>query len=647
MSQMKIIHKLTSIITALALTLGLISHANASSDFAPQNAGISYYVAVNGSDLNACTQAAPCKSFNKAMSVMQSGDTLYVTAGTYNQEMVIAKSGLTIIGQGATIDTTGHTAIMVKSTAQNIVVRGFTVTKTFSHAIWVEGKFVTIENNTVYHSVLENGTLSNGVITCGNNQWGSAIKTNTPASDVVIRGNLVYENCGEGIAATMSKNIVIENNTVRDSKNVNIYIDNSSFVKVLNNNSSCTKSGNKPVGIALGEETYSGWGSQLRDITISGNTVTKCWIGIMAYESDTGGTLTNVTFSGNFIPSADVDALSLDNNKSSNVLIANNTYYKAPWIKNSAGVTLKDNIISTQPPKTNTPSGGVTPTLTNTPTATITVTSTPTQTAVVSPTTTLTGTVPTKTPTPTVTGTLTTQTSTVTPIGTLATITPTIVITGTLPTQTKTSIPSSPTTIVTGTLTTKTAQPTSTHTYTFTPTLTNTPTATMTATFTSTATVVPSAIPSIVPTVTQGTRPTRTPKPTRTPEPPSDEDVSGTYYDDTDPAFVYSNGWVDEASRRKAYGGSYKMTNENGSYVTFNFTGESFSVLYTAGPAFRKIDVYVDGVLIGTINQKAGSRIFQAIWDSGNLTSGAHTLKLVFTSESRDRKGSLDAVIVQ
>jgi hypothetical protein len=124
---------------------------------------------------------------------------------------------------------------------------------------------------------------------------------------------------------------------------------------------------------------------------------------------------------------------------------------------------------------------------------------------------------------------------------------------------------------------------------------------------------------------------------------------SGTYFDDTAPAFKYSEGWEDK-DRKKAHGGSYKITNVNGASVTFTFTGQSFSILYTGGPDFRKIEVYVDGVLVDKINQKKDSNKFKQRWDfSGSLSPGSHTLKLVFVTkkDATHLFGSLDAVIVR
>jgi parallel beta-helix repeat protein len=371
----------------------------------------------------------------------------------------------------------------------------------------VEGKFVTIENNVVYHSILENGSLSNGVITCGDGSWGSGIKAERGSSNVVIRNNTVYETCGEGIAATMSQNVVIEGNTVYDNKQVNIYIDNSSNVQVLNNLSYCTGKVNNPKGIALGEEYYSGWGAQLRDVTIAGNTVEKCSTGIMAFGSDVGGTLTNVLIDRNSVPSGASFAISIDHGTCSNVIVSNNLVWKTNiWVRCS-GVQLINNTLSTSSP---------TPPIIFTPTAT--------------------------------------QTST-----------PTVAI----PTSTNTSTPE--------------------------PVL---PTATATASIPPT--LVPSATPlpaSPVPTFTA------------TASSPSEK-----IFDDKHAGFTYSSGW-ENVRMKKAYDGSYKATRKDGDFVIFPFTGQSFSILYMSWSDARKIDVYVDDTLVGTINDKRKGAATPQRWD--------------------------------
>jgi hypothetical protein len=173
------------------------------------------------------------------------------------------------------------------------------------------------------------------------------------------------------------------------------------------------------------------------------------------------------------------------------------------------------------------------------------------------------------------------------------------------------------------------------------PTETSTP-----AIFTSTpvpptATWTPLPVPaSRTPTVTAELPPTG--------QPPS-QPATETVYDDKDSAFAFSSNWQN-INKRQAYKRSYKETTSNGSFVTLGFTGSSFSVLYKTGREYRTIDVYVDGVLVGSINERDWREAYQQRWNyPGQLTPGFHTLKLVFvTTNQKDRtKGSIDAVIVR
>lgn len=47
-----------------------------------------YYIATNGSDSNACSQAAPCVTFNHAYSIASPGDTVMVASGTYPAQTI-------------------------------------------------------------------------------------------------------------------------------------------------------------------------------------------------------------------------------------------------------------------------------------------------------------------------------------------------------------------------------------------------------------------------------------------------------------------------------------------------------------------------------------------------------------------------------
>jgi len=59
------------------------------------------------------------------------------------------------------------------------------------------------------------------------------------------------------------------------------------------------------------------------------------------------------------------------------------------------------------------------------------------------------------------------------------------------------------------------------------------------------------------------------------------------------------------------------------------------------------MDIYVDGILVGTINEQTSVTQFQQRWDfAGLLTPGKHTLTLV-TKNKLKTYVSLDEIIIR
>lgn len=154
-----------------------------------------------------------------------------------------------------------------------------------------------------------------------------------------------------------------------------------------------------------------------------------------------------------------------------------------------------------------------------------------------------------------------------------------------------------------------------------------------------------SPAPTTVPTLpaTNTPLPTLAPISTATSTPTSAATTA--VYDEKNSAFAYSSNWT-STNDSQAYKGEYVLTKVISSSVTLGFTGQSFTVIYKAGPLLGKMDVYVDGKLIGTLNEYASSATYQKKWKySGSLTSGSHTLKLILTGPTNAR-GSLDGVSI-
>ena len=228
------------------------------------------------------------------------------------------------------------------------------------------------------------------------------------------------------------------------------------------------------------------------------------------------------------------------------------------------------------------------------------------------------------------------------PCGTSATeaLSKTLALTPALPTFTSAPIlpTASPTASPTQVLPTLTSTPissTATPTVSLTPipaTLTSTPITPTASPTASSVPVLPSATSTLLP-PPAGSQATTQP-------------VSEKTYNDTYRYFKFSSAWP-HVSNSQAYKGEYKYTSLLDSSVKLNFTGQSFSILYTKGPSYSTMAIYIDNLLVGSLNQKSPELRFQQRWDyAGQLSSGTHTLKLVFTGPA-NTEGTLDAVIIR
>jgi parallel beta-helix repeat protein len=603
-----------------AITIGSHINVQAASTSGLILTGNIYYVSTTGSDSNPGTATAPFKTFAKAAAILSAGSTLYILAGTYNEPLRISNSGtdgawITVRPSGGAVvidlkntansavylegsyidigslEVKGSTDICVKTSGNYLKISGLIVHECQTHGIFVSGQHVEVVGNRVYATSLTNQprTMSSG--------WGSGIKIGLGGNDVLIRGNTAYHNYGEGIAATRGSNVTIRGNTVYDNFSVNVYVDNSFNINVEQNfvtchaNSGFERSGSPAAGIALGEEFYEGWGAQLNNVTITNNIVAFCSRGVYYFGGDPGlanAGLKNSTIAYNTLWASTNTTLGIMyGNGQVGSLITSNIIWQADnklaYIENSAGLTFKNNLWKTTPPANVKGNGD----------------------RMGDP---LFLNVPVYDP-------QTFELSALSPA-----------ISGALNIGVTTDYfdrlrgPS----YEMGAVQYMNALPAPSSTNT-----TNPPTPTPLWTPTLIATNTPLPTSTVIPF-------------TSTPAPAPLE----TIYNDKNPALIYSGNWQD-VSKAKAYGGSYKQTRRIGSSVTLNFSGQSFGVLYATGTNFGRLDVYVDDQLVAAINQKTSQNFFQKRWDySGQLSSGAHELRLVFTGPT-DAKASLDAVIVR
>lgn len=654
----KTIHRIASLIMAFAILLG--NHINT------QAAGNVYYVSSTGSDANPGTSSAPFKTFAKANSLLTAGSTLNIYAGTYNEQLKISKSGTSsawitvkplngtvvidmknavtfgvnlaasyVTVSGLEVKNSGD--ICVNMVGSNLTVDGLVVHECASHGINTNNSSqVKILNSRVYRTVLSNAsrTASSG--------WGSGIKVRV-SDNVLIQGNIVYNNYGEGMG-TRGTNVTIRANTVYDNFSVNIYTNSENALIERNfvyctPNSGYERDGLPAAGIGLGEEYFDGWGARLKNAKVLNNIVTFCKHGVRYNGADdrlTDGGLKNATIAYNTLYGSTNSAISIVyESAQAGSLIANNIIWQAQdkltSIDNPVGLTFENNLWKVLPStalrspgdRSGDPKFASTPGYT--PESYRPGSSSPA--AISAADIGVANDIFAKQRGPTFDiGAIQFATGSSNPIiqATATALPPTIPPTNTplssTPQTTATSIP-------------PTIQPTGTS-------VSVSPTPTV---------IVPTTTPTSLPaTVTLTSAPTQ-PSPTVTlpPTQPSTQPLPETTYDSKNSAFAYSSGWVEEL-KTAAIGGSFARTSTNGSSVTFPFTGQSFSIIYKGGPSYRKMNVYVDGVLVATIDERHDVSTYKVRWDyPGQFSSGQHTLKLVFVTTSSSTNGSVDAVIVR
>ena len=346
-----------------------------------------YYVSATGSDSNPGTEAAPFRTFARALSVMEPGDTLLIFGGTYSTPLIVSQCGAAsaplriapVAGQRVILDmqrtaaeavvlagsdlvvegleATNAREVGVRVEGQHITLRGMTIHNTHDHGIEINGQHVIVEDSTIF--------LSNLINQDGSAEgWGSGLKVSVGGQDIILRRNTVYHNWGEGIAVTRGVSVVVEDNTVYDNWAVNLYVDNSRDVVVDGNFITCTPGSEfgTPIGIALGEEVYSGWGAQLANVTLRNNIVGYCRNGVTFFGSDVGeSVLRSVIIAHNTIVGTTHTPIWLQNDSAQGgTLVANNLLQRAGggtglYIQTTAGVASSNNLTSGDPRFATTP----------------------------------------------------------------------------------------------------------------------------------------------------------------------------------------------------------------------------------------------------------------------------------------------------
>jgi hypothetical protein len=114
-------------------------------------------------------------------------------------------------------------------------------------------------------------------------------------------------------------------------------------------------------------------------------------------------------------------------------------------------------------------------------------------------------------------------------------------------------------------------------------------------------------------------------------------------YDDKDIHWVLKGIWINLANA-KAYSLSVRYTNVINNSTAFVFTGINFVLGYAVNLAYGGLDVYVDGVYVTTITQKASIAAMQTYTLPTTPTAGQHTVQFIHRSGVRVNIDSIQII---
>jgi parallel beta-helix repeat protein len=223
--------RLTAIIAGFLLLFGSArSHVHIGSSY--------YYVAPGGNDLNPGTESLPWRTLAKAASMATANVTVFIRQGTYNERLVLTKSGtaegpitftsypgdsVTITGVGMTPPTGWWAGMIWIQGLSYIKISGLRVISSLNFGIDVENSsHITIEKNYV------DSTYSSGM--------------KVYASDnIVIDANEVVRGCigsdlEECISVATVNLLEIKNNRVHDGKSIGIDVKYGSSNAIVSKN---------------------------------------------------------------------------------------------------------------------------------------------------------------------------------------------------------------------------------------------------------------------------------------------------------------------------------------------------------------------------------------------------------------------------
>jgi hypothetical protein len=304
--------------------------------------GTVYYVAPDGDDGNPGTFDYPWQTIQHAADTLVAGDTVYIRAGTYPEQVVPQHSGsadqyityAAYLGEQVTIDGAGITlpdtliGLFDISNKSYIRVSGLRIVNAGPYlnnaGILVnDSSYIIVDLNSTYN------TLSSGI-----GVWGS--------DHVTVDSNKIEHACTdigqECLTIAETESFEVKDNEVFDCQEEGIIVkDNSAYGQVYRNSIHHVGS----TGLYV-----DSWNRYTHDIAVFQNTVHDIGDNGLAVGSEDGGTLTNVHIYNNLSYNNRWVGLSISANGLSgpmqDISVVNNTFYNNGWTDYGGGIVIEN-----------------------------------------------------------------------------------------------------------------------------------------------------------------------------------------------------------------------------------------------------------------------------------------------------------------
>ena len=258
----------------------------------------SFAMALSASAATCNKTVASGVSIQNVVNGAVAGDVICVRGGTYHQTVSVSKSGtatspitiqnypgevVVIDGQqnlptsnwGSLVTINGNYVHMsgfeVKNTilgnnargvgvyGHHNVISNFNVHHTEGNGILATGDYSIVENSRIWKACLDNA------VNPGSRVWGSGLSVardtvNGITDKAILRGNVVYDNWGEGLSSYEANGTLIENNITYNNWSVNLYISDSPNTIARNNlvyNANPNQASARPGSLTLADEVAS------------------------------------------------------------------------------------------------------------------------------------------------------------------------------------------------------------------------------------------------------------------------------------------------------------------------------------------------------------------------------------------------------